>query len=95
MHHCSRAGAGEWKKDWSVNKGLAVFSPKSYRDLTGYSRLPGSSVGVRSQDLTIHPGQGHQSRGSPGETQNNTTGNSEIHVISRRTEAHLCLGSTI
>ena len=78
MHHCSRAGAGEWKKGWSVNKGLAVFSPKSYRDLTGYPRLPGSSVGEGSSDPLIHPGQGSQSRGSPGETRNNKKGSSEI-----------------
>ena len=47
------------KRDWSASLGLAIISPKPLKDLTGYPRLPGSSVSEESHDSLIHPRQGY------------------------------------
>ena len=68
-------------RDLSVGKGtLTIKSPIVCVDInyTGYPRLPGSTVSEESPDSLIHPRQGSQSWGLPGDTQNYTKGNSEI-----------------
>ena len=86
MYHCALSYALIIRKrDLSAGKGtLAIISPIVCIDInyTGYPRLRGSTVSEESPDSLIHPRQGSQSWGSPGDTQNNTRGNSEIQVIS-------------